>query len=61
MHVPRDECACPQLVSPYSYVKAGNSNIDRFISAELLRGLVEKNYQCEKQSVPPVSSPCPQQ
>lgn len=42
-------------------MKAGNLNIDRFISAELLRDLVEKNDQCEKQSVPRVSSLCPQQ
>lgn len=61
MHLPRGERACPHLVSLHSYVKAGNLNIDRFISAELLRDLVEKNYECEKHSMPRVSSLCPQQ
>lgn len=36
-------------------MKAGNLHIDGFISAELPRDLVEKNYRCEK-SMPCVSS-----
>lgn len=46
---------CLRSVSPHLYVKAGNLNRDRFISAELPRNPVEKNYQCEK-SMPHVSS-----
>jgi len=58
MHLPKGERACPQLLSPQSYMKAGILNIDKVISVALLRELVKKNFRCEEQSVPCVSSFC---
>lgn len=61
MSLPEGKCSCLQLVSLHSSMKAGNLNIVIFLSTKLLRDLVEKKYQGEKQSVTCVSSLCLQQ